>query len=204
MNSLEAWILGVLLHIAPNDASRRKVETDEELNARYQSIAVDMAAVVKESKPLFSNDDNRVATASMLLSIAQFESGGFAKRVDEGSKLGDHGKSFCLMQVNTGSFPIAWGPEAIRGWTGRDLVEDRQKCFTAGLEALRISMRHCGKKEKGQPPSSRLNLYVKGNALGMDCTRNRHADHRWDLAQHIRKKFVFTEQPEENTTDAVN
>lgn len=204
MNTLEAWILSVLLHIAPSDATRLKSETAEELEARYRRVAVDMATVVKDSKPLFSNDDNRTATASMLLSIAQFESGGFAKRVDEGSKLGDHGKSFCLMQINTGPFPIAWGPDTIRGWTGPDLINDRQKCFKAGLEALRISMGHCGKKDKGQAPSSRLNLYVKGNGMGVDCTQNKHADHRWDYARYLRKKFPLTEQKEVGTAKAVN
>ncbi len=204
MSTLETWILSVLLSIAPEDATRRKAESSEELKARYTSIAADMAAVVQESKPLYGEDPNGMKTAAMLLAIAQFESGGFSKRVDTGAKKGDNGKSVCLMQVNMFGGHLTFGSEEMRAWTGDDLIADRKKCFKAGLEALRISTGYCGKTAKKQDPSSRLNLYVKGQRQGfVDCELNKHAKHRWDLAHHIRTKYPFPAEPVAEATKPI-
>ena len=134
----------MILWCPPKTHDFTHVSTDT-TEARYHSIANDVAEVAldPEESPIFGGEDARVRTGLWLLTIASFESGGFAEKIDrdvngsiKGS--GDSGQAHCLMQVH---LPYA------------KMVVDRKTCFRAGLKALHDSFDHCHS----------MNAYVSGS-----------------------------------------
>jgi hypothetical protein len=132
---------------------------------RYESIARDLATVVADESesPLFGGPDARAQTALVMLSVASFESS-YAREVDFGigRGVGDAGNSWCLMQLRVGRGTTR------EGWTGRELVEDRTKCFRAALHLLRGSFNACQKL----PLFDRLSAYAIGR-----CQRDLFKSH---------------------------
>lgn len=189
---MEKFILWVMLFLTTNSPPGRpsfipeNQETKEDTIARYESIAKDMYEVIKEEPPLFSGKYARARTASVLLSVAYFESG-FHRNVDFGlGKLarGDNGNSWCLTQQNIGKGrTLAWNivkqryarptdpPEEVeQGWTGEELVTDRKKCFRVALRGIRGSFNAC----RGYPFAERLRSYASGTCeAGKDASISR-------------------------------
>lgn len=188
-----AWILTALHFLLPYDASSARAVAyrftpDATVDAhlvRMSSIAADALDVVRSSEPLPGL--SRESTLRLVLSVAYFESG-FQKDVDFGLGKwgkGDGGKAFCLMQLETGgengTVPIS--DPVIGAWTGKDLVTDRKKCFKAGLEAMRRSMRFCATQKDGDERllrgSALLSAYTSGK-----CQANEPAARsRWQFAR---------------------
>jgi hypothetical protein len=154
------WIYQVLTKLrTPGMVSyyEHAKESKEDAKDRYESIALDLAKVVynPNSKPIFNGKYGRARTAMLMISVAFFESG-FRRDIDYGLgkfARGDKGKSWCLMQMHIGNGKT---PE---GWSGQDLVQDRTKCFTAGLNAMRRSFSACRK----QDTLDRLSAYATGS-----------------------------------------
>jgi hypothetical protein len=155
------------------------METVEQTEARYHSIAEDIATVVWNPSlpPLFSGVDGRAKTASVVESIMSYESG-FRRDVDFGlgaAGKGDGGHSWCLMQVRfdhdgdrtatwnkvKGRFKMQGDPEdeLVQGWTGEELVQDRKKCIEAGYRVMKVSFSMC----RSLPVSAWLRAYASGN-----------------------------------------
>ncbi len=149
-------------------------ETKEERIARYETIARDVYVVVKEEPSLFGGKYGKGRTATVLLAVALMESG-FHKNVDFGlGKLarGDNGNSWCLTQQNIGTGrTMSWNkakqrwaragdpPEEVeQGWTGPELVTDRQKCLRVALRGIRSSFNAC----REYPLPERLRSYASG------------------------------------------
>lgn len=120
---------------------------------RYASIADDALAVATDG-PLFGGPLGAERTALFMLSIASYESG-FHPLVDSGRWRGDGGRSWCLMQINIGAYRTA------EGWSGRDLVSHRRRCFTAALRALRDSVAMC----KSMHGADAFSAYAHGRCL---------------------------------------
>jgi hypothetical protein len=144
--------------------------------ARYQDIASDIADVTLDGaeQPVFDGNDGRVKTALLLTSIASMESG-FRADVDAGQQRGGHGVAWCLMQVQV------WG-HTDEGWTGHDLVIDRNRCFTAGLHLVQASFQAC----KAMPVTERLSAYTIGH-----CRPDPKAEWRTIRALRWIKKHPF-------------
>jgi hypothetical protein len=134
-------------------------ETREIALDRYNSIAqlITEIAYDKSEEPIGS----RKFTASLLFSITYHESAGWRRDVDLGlgrarlAKKGwnDAGRSWCLGQLNLGSGVTQ------EGWTGTELVTDREKCLRATLHAARRSFLSCSRL----PMDQRLSVYASGN-----------------------------------------
>lgn len=170
------------------------LESPEEAQTRYEYIAKDAFEVAFDpvEPPLYRGKDGRVKTWATILSVAHFESS-FRKDVDlgEGQKAkGDHGQSWCLMQVKLGKevkgktkgrvnldtpyarFTTVEG----NGFGGEDLVADRKMCFRAALHIMRTSMAMC----KALPEEDRLAAYASGT-----CDKGRQSS-RWRYGKAIR------------------
>jgi hypothetical protein len=188
-----AWLMSLMVSVAPPG---RKLyipeaqETVEEATSRYVDIAKDATYVVWDprEKPIFKGSRGRERTATVLLAVVMFESA-FRKDVDFGvgkMSRGDGGKSWCLNQVNLGQATSEGGtPNRIvvtigggfkitdhqdEGWSGQDLVDDRQKCFHAALSILRSSFSACAKN----PIEERLTQYASGHCdQGEEASRIR-------------------------------
>lgn len=128
----------------------------------YQEIARDVANVALDETeaPVFDGDHAREKTALLLLAIARYESGGFARAVDVGQKLGDGGKSHCLMQVQL---------------RPGEAIPTREACVRLGLARVRESMALC----RSSAPGDRLGGYVRGRCIAGDPA----ARIRWNLAR---------------------
>lgn len=185
MDSIIAWMVALIVSVAPvgaRPATPEGKETQAETYERYNEIAQDLVTVVYDEKelPLFKGPQGRAKTALLLLAIAKYESS-FRKDVDYGlgdKGRGDGGQSWCLGQIKLGhptkegSTPQrigvnergfwTWDKEA--GFSGQDLVNDRQKCFRAMLWMVRTSFAVCGKLYKDQPQYF-LNLYASGKCV---------------------------------------
>lgn len=150
------WLVGAMIAWMPPQRDADRV--------RYESIAKDMVAVAYDPNeaPVFTGDAGRAKTALLMASIASLESG-YRADVDDGRTTGDHGQSFCLMQVRVVG-------KTAEGWTGRDLVSDRKKCFRAALKRIRISFEWC----KDHAVDDRLSGYTVGTCRdGEPLSRNR-------------------------------
>lgn len=181
MSHLATWAVAVITTLTSSTKIERlRTETEDQMHTRFESIGSDLEKVVESAAPIFPGDENRHRTASLMLAIAFYESG-FIKSVDTGSRRGDQGRSYCIMQIQVGAGGLSFGPKEIRGWTGLDLSSDRSKCLTAGLVALRMSVTTCGIGPDGQA----LNLYATGNC----ATGTTAAKHRWAMAQRIATRF---------------
>lgn len=180
METLAAWILGVLMVIAPPAKVHQKNESLDDVRDRYMLTANSMAHVIATRGPLFKGPGGDVRTAALMTSIMKFESE-LAKDVAEGSRRGDHGKSYCYMQIMVDGKTNIWGDEEMRSWTGEDLANDWVKCFTVAHEILKISMRGCANMSEG----ALLSMYTSGKCLPDE----KKAQHRWNLAKWITGKF---------------
>lgn len=179
MNAVIAWLLTFMVAVAPTN--RRQFypdaqETQQEAEARYNSIASDIVSVVynRDNPPLFNGPDGRSRSASVVMGIMMHESG-FRRDVDYGIGRygrGDGGRSWCLMQIKTGDGRTAtwnkaknrfkqWGDpesELVQGWTGQELVTDRKKCIEAGYRIIRASFQMC----RSLPVADWLSVYASG------------------------------------------
>lgn len=156
MSALFPWIMAASSLLAPQRTHDR--------------LAQAIASSVEAAPPLFKGDDDRRRTSALLVAIAFRES---SLRADA---VGDHraGKptSFCAFQIN-----LPWGHKTAEGWTGEDLVEDPQKCVTAAMTMLRISMRVC--------PSSPLAWYAAGPIGCQDERAQRISRDRMAIAARL-------------------
>lgn len=187
MNILSTWILSVILSIAPIEKLAPVYhENPESMRARYEQIAVDMATSINSQPKLFSTEvsaeKNDLREAALLTSIAFFESN-FRKDVDEGKVRGDHGRSWCLMQINIGNSHVTVGDKEMQKWKGTDLIKDRTKCFRSAIEVLRASMESC----KHLSGSGVLSGYTTGRCIPNERT----AKVRWEYAFTLMNKFPF-------------
>lgn len=71
-------------HFLHNDKGYFVQEDQNEVLARYEETAEQIAEVAFEEPPLFQNDDDRSKTALLMASVPSFE-GGFNKWVDDGT-----------------------------------------------------------------------------------------------------------------------
>jgi len=135
MPELVSYLVAAMTTWVPRHAH---AEPKDETLERYEAIAQDavMVAFDEAEEPVFPGPTGRAQTALLMIAVASLESS-FKRNVDDGTRLGDHGRSFCLMQIR-----VADGVTS-DGWRGRDLVRDRTKCFRAGLHILRGSFNAC-------------------------------------------------------------
>lgn len=196
MDSIVAWMVALIVSVAPGAKATRIVdakETKEETAVRYEEIARDLINVVYDEKeqPLFRGPQGRAKTAVVLLAIARYESD-YRRDVDFGlgpKARGDGGKSWCLGQINlgepnkSGTTPrrigvdpggyYTWSEEGQVGFSGPDLVRDRKNCFRAMLWMARTSFAVCRNVHK-RNPEFYLNLYASGNCmLGYESSTKR-------------------------------
>lgn len=183
---IDSWAVGQIQKWSPPGVTYYPdaKESEEEARERYAAIVKDLLRVVydPEEKPLFTGSHGRARTASLLLSIAQTESG-FRRDVDFGigkDAKGDSGESHCLMQIrlskmaNNGKTstrihldsPLYSFSKDDTGYGGEDLLRDRTLCFRAALHIARQSIRSC----HNLPAEERLGVYTSG-----DCERGRRS-----------------------------
>lgn len=163
-------------------------ENPDEAIARYRSIAEDAAHVAFDPSepPLFKGSNGRYKTLSLMLAVADSESG-FRKDVDIGKgnySKGDSGQSWCLEQVRLGvatngktytrvALIEGGGIKYVydgTGYGGEDLVLDRKKCFRVALHIMRMSFDACS----GMDVDKRLSLYASGSCnLGWEASSRR-------------------------------
>jgi hypothetical protein len=155
MDSLVAYLVAAMIGWVPLHV-HAPAESIDDARARYESIARDAIAVAfdESESPLFSGPEGRTQTALLMLSVASYESG-YRVKVDDGRGLGDHGHSYCLMQVRVGTGVTR------EGWTGHDLVSNRQLCFRAGLHIARSSFGAC----HALAVDDRLSAYASGHCF---------------------------------------
>lgn len=131
--------------------------------ARYVGVAVDAVDVAFDpaEEPLLPGPRGRELTAAIILAVASAESN-FELAVEDGRKRGDHGRAWCLMQVQPGQGIVLTEDGTYRyargGLDGPALARDRAACFRAGLHVLRDSMRACARL----PLEDRLSVYTSG------------------------------------------
>jgi hypothetical protein len=154
MQDLVTYLVAAMTSWVPLHA--QVSESAEDSAARYQSIAQDAVSVAfdESEQPLFWGPEARAETALLLLSIASFESA-YRKGVDEGTVLGDHGHSYCLMQIRVGDRTTG------EGWSGPDLVADRTRCFRSALHILHGSFGVC----HNLPILDRMSAYATGMCI---------------------------------------
>jgi hypothetical protein len=154
MDGLVSYLVSAMLAWVPLYA--QTAESKEEALARYESIANDAAAVAfdDQESPIFGGPSGRAQTALLMLSIASYESS-YRKAVDDGEGRGDHGRSFCLMQIRVGDGITR------EGWTGTDLIAERTRCFRAALHILHGSFNACHRL----PMEDRMSAYATGRCF---------------------------------------
>ena len=185
MKDFVAWIIAFMVAKVPPGAPQYGglAETKAETQARYDSIAKDLSEVVVNEPPFYGGAHGYARTASVMLSVAFFESA-FSKKVDIGLLKGDAGNSVCLMQLNVGkgrtrswnkvtgkwAMPADKPDDVEQGWTAAELIADRKKCFLAAQRLMRTSIASCSRLG----PLESLRTYTSGSCNGgSDASRRR-------------------------------
>jgi hypothetical protein len=155
MESIVSYLLAAMMAWVPLQA-HAPLESQDDARARYEAIARDAASVAfdETESPLFAGEDGRMHTALLMLSVASYESW-YQKKVDEGLRRGDNGRSVCLMQVRVGEGATR------EGWRRADLVRDRTLCFRAALHILQASFDMC----RRFPVEDRVSAYATGHCF---------------------------------------
>jgi hypothetical protein len=164
LTAVVAWLVALMISHSPPDRGaaagrfvKEAVETADERVERYKGIAEAVAKVSfdPDEPPAFGGKSGRFATATLLLGLSWMESG-WRKDVDlgQGKEARGGGMDTCLMQIRLGK-----NEKTAEGWTWEDLVQDREKCFRAGLRIVRRSMKACG----SLPVEYRLSAYASGS-----------------------------------------
>lgn len=174
METLVAWIFTILVTIAPpsqraNSYIEEAQETEADALARYESIATDIVLVAYDAdeKPILNVGPYSRAHSAVMIATTYYYEGGFRKDIDYGHgewARGDGGKSWCMGQINLGKRQIktedGWIEDSARrtleGWSGRDLVEDREKCVRVTRRILELSFGTCRSYNEG------LAVYASG------------------------------------------
>jgi len=173
MMAMAAWVFQVMIKISPIDKSiehEHVKETYAQAEQRYHEIADAITEVtLDEDEPSLEwHDYDKKKTLALVIATAHRESGNFAREVDFGigiEGVRDHGNSWCMMQINLppGRRHINLDGRKYKydpnGWSGRDLVEDRKRCFKVGLHVLRAHWFQCWKNQY----THRLASYLSGS-----------------------------------------
>ena len=160
---ITAWAVAFMVSWAPPGRSKisNAVETEAEGRARYAEIAKAAVQVVYEpsTPPVFQGAYGRASTTALLLAVAFHESG-FRRDVDLGigALARGSGTDSCLMQIRVGA------GRTPQGWSHSDLVQDRQKCFLAGLALIRKSFAACHRLGL----RDWLSVYTRGHCVDND------------------------------------
>ena len=155
---IHAWLASIVLTLFP---AARKFPNDEMAQQQYidrvNLIVEDIAKIEYDENhnPWFSGKWARAKEASLVTIIASEESGGFEIAVENGTKRGDRGASWCFMAINIGKGKTS------EGWFGTDLIQDRSKCFSAGINIMQRSMNQC----RGYGFLSGLSAYNTGRCI---------------------------------------
>ena len=189
MELLVQWIFVLMQGLVPANAAENASgavrETSEARLVRYQEIAQAAVTVAFDPsvKPLpeFRGEFARLKTLVLLITIASEEST-FNRDVDLGldrknKGKNDGGESWCMMQIHlkdSDKYPNR--ARTVDGWTGPQLVADREKCFRAGLKLMRWHMKDCNRL----PREERLVGYTHGRCTSR-AGRSR-ARYRWGVA----------------------
>ena len=163
MTTIIQWLLAATLAWVPILTPVKTMTSSRDLRAE---IVRDVFEVTQDpnEQPLFQGDNAREKTALFLLAIASFESG-FHPLVDSGRIKGDGGNSWCHMQILIGE------GRTTEGWTGKDLIADRKKCFRAGLHILHTAKALCPYLK----PADRFSAYAVGRCTsGLRAVRSRY------------------------------
>jgi hypothetical protein len=190
MHALITYLLSAMFAWAPPSDHDYYADRQDTIE-RYESIAKDIASVALDPNepPLFGGPQGRAETALYVTAIAFYESGGFRRDVDAGvgkRSRGDGGRSWCIMQINLGEGLTA------EQWSGRDLVQDRQKCIRAGLGRIRESYALC----RTLPFTDRLSGYTKGRCIEDEdlSQRRMRRTQQWWTAHEFRPEVPATAQ----------
>ena len=160
LNPIAIWLYGLMTVVAPPGRPQFEpaaMESVAQAQERYKGISETIAKVAFDPAEQPIAGTSRSYTAALLLSLSFHESG-FRRDVDLGigrmklakSGWNDHGRSWCMMQINLGTRQVpdtrpghegSWREESVaqteEGWWGTELLEDREKCFRAGLHVIR-------------------------------------------------------------------
>jgi hypothetical protein len=126
----------------------------------HEDQAAAIARVVLAEPPLFPDDEDRVKTASLLVSIA------FNESSFHNDAIGDQGRALCMFQL--------WH-------TSRDVLLDPELCTRIALDRLRASFRRC--------KDNQLGIYAGGPRGCMNSRTKRITRHRFWLANKLVKQL---------------
>src|SRR5262245_27156723 len=136
---MSAWILLTLLGLA-HVGTESPGERRERLStvALAYSLEVDLAVMTGR----FPGPERRLWLAAAI--ATGYRESGFARSVHEGRRLGDKGRSSCLLQINRGN-PAAHAPDSWGSLTGLGLAATR-RCVRAGLRSLAAMRALCSRR----------------------------------------------------------
>lgn len=185
LSPLAAYLFSILVTLSPIERAVKVTylpqakETVEERTTRYEEIATDLAEVLDtEEKLLFAGSRRKAHSGALALSVYYMESG-FRKDVDLGigKEARGGGMDTCLAQIRLGKDQLT--PE---GWTWKDIVADRKKCFRASLRMMRRSLLACQK----EPREHGLAAYAAGVCTLLSGQQKSRA--RWSVYRHVIDK----------------
>lgn len=196
--SLQAWVVSAMVALAPPGRPTfisAAQESKEQGLTRFNAIAGNITTVALDPKeePI----GGRKFTAALLVSLTFHESAGWRRDVDldldrlrlAQSGWQDNGKAWCLGQIELGLKLLPGGgytsggatPE---GWSGPELIADREKCLRATLHAARRSFASA----MALPLLHRLVVYASGGLVSEDGKEK--SERRMRLAIKIANKPI--------------
>jgi hypothetical protein len=156
MSTLLAWVLAASSTLAPGRS--------------HDALSEAIVSRVEAEAPLFTGDEDKRRTASLLVAMAFRESSLRADAV--GDKVNGKPTSFCAFQIH-----LPWDRKTPEGWSGEELLADPQKCVTTAMRMIRASMKVCS--------AHPLAWYASGPAGCESPRAQRISRDRLAIAQHL-------------------
>ncbi len=153
---MESLVPGLVAAMLAGAAAHAPLESRDHVIERYGSIARDAATVAldENESSLFDGQVGRsetVLTSALCRLIREYS----ARASTTAPGAGDHGRSYCLMQIRVGQGATR------EGWSGKQLIEDRKRCFRAALHILHASFSAC----HSLAVDDRLSAYASGHCF---------------------------------------
>lgn len=220
------WMVAAMNMMAPahrDHLLREAQESYAQADERYLGIATAIINVAFDpaEKSIFGGPNGRSKTA-LFIAHKFFMESGFRRDIHTGvgrerlsaSGYNDNGRSWCMGQLMLGVKRVDLGngkwttdsaDKTQEGWTGRELLEDNDKCVRATLHALQRSISACS----GLPFPDRLAAYATGSCsseTGQRISRSRYNSfvRRWSLSwpKHPQEADTAINNPAPSNTTA--
>jgi len=184
MSVLAPGLLAALLSLP---IPRNAAEPPAERRGRLALVAAELAAAVDLAVMTgrLPGRERRLWAAAAAATLVR-ESGNVSRAVHSGARLGDGGRSICLMQINRGN-PAGYLPHPWKRLAGLDRAATR-RCVAGGVRSLARMRAWCARRGASDLMGATLSAYMHGSSCLPSSEGRRRARFARQLISFLQRR----------------